>query len=184
MDYRKEILKHYEKTWNLSDYYFINLEEGPMKEFDPNFTIIVIPPNEKRDFWTYATLGMFNSQTEPYIELHLFSENEDDSLSEILTAVAYYHMTGNKLFLDETVNFGRSWQTGSTCDYGLISLPYLDGVSLEKLLINNITIYCYWLIPITEKEKNYRWSHGIEKLEKKFESNQFNYLDTYRSSVV
>ena len=184
MDYRKEILKHYEKVWTLSDYYFINLEEGPMKEFDPDFTIIVVPPNEKRDVWTYATLGMSNSKNEPHVELHLFSENENDSLSEILTAVAYYHMTGNKLSLDNTVNFGRPWQPESTCKYGLISLPYLDGTSLEKLLIDNVTIYCYWLIPITEKERNYKQSYGVEKLEKIFESNQIDYLDPYRDSAV
>ena len=184
MDYRKEILKHYGSVWNLSEYYFINLEEGPMKEFDPNFTVLVIPLNEKREFWTYATLGMSNSKIEPYIEFHLFGENEDDSLSEILTAVAYYYMTGNKLSLDDTVNFGRPWQNGSTCEYGLVSLPYLDGTSLEKLLIDNVTVYCYWLIPITEKERNYRWSSGIEKLEERFESNQVDYIDPYRNSVV
>jgi hypothetical protein len=184
MDYRKEILNHYKKVWEFSDYYFINLEEGPMKIFDPDFTIIVIPPNKKRDVWTYATLGMSDSKNEPYVELHLFSEDENDDLSEILTATAYYHTTEHKVMLNDTINFGRPWQPKSKCEYGLISLPYLDGPVLEKLIIDNVTISCYWLIPITEKEKNFKKNYGIEKLEEKFEYKQFNYLDPYRDSVI
>ncbi|WP_239353065.1 suppressor of fused domain protein [Snodgrassella communis] len=149
----------------------------------PDFTVLVIPPNDKREMWTYATIGMSNTVSDP-IEIHLFSEKENDDLAEILTAIAYYKLTGNNVDLNDTVNFGRPWLPNSKCEYGLISLPYLDGLELEKFWVDNTAISFYWLIPITKQERDYRWKYGIEKLEEYFDNENFNYLNPFRRSVV
>lgn len=176
----EKIFLHYKNIWNFENYQIYQLTSGPMESLSKDFGVLVIPPNDTRDMWTYATLGMSLS-TNFRMELHMFSEFENETLIEILTAIAYYHMTEKKLFLNDTVNFGIPWQEGSQCDYGFISLPYLDGSDLEKL---GDDIKFYWLIPITEAERNYRWHYGVEKLEQLFEDKNFNYLDCYRDSLV
>ena len=84
------------------------------------------------------------------------------------------------------MNFGRPWTNGSTCDHGLISLPYLDGPKLEILNLpeSGITVGFLWLIPITEAELKYKKHYGLGAIEKQFEAIQFNYLDPHRHSVV
>ncbi len=118
------------------------------------------------------------------IELHLFSPRQADELVELLTVVAHYHRTGARLGLYHTVNFGRPWLTGATCEYGFISLPYKDDPGLEWLRSKDFTIRSLWLIPITEDERDYKKSHDAEGLETLFERAQFNYLNPDRESIV
>ncbi|MDG6896186.1 suppressor of fused domain protein [Volucribacter amazonae] len=176
----EQIFLHYKRIWKFEYYQIYQLTNGPMRILFKEFSILVIPPYNDRNMWTYATLGM-SLDSSLGMELHMFSKFENKKLIEILTAIAYYHMTEKTLSLNDTVNFGIPWQEGSQCDYGLISLPYLDGSDLENLGDN---IKFYWLIPITEAERNYRWHYGVEKLEQLFEDKNFNYLDFYRYSVV
>jgi hypothetical protein len=183
IDIQKEIINHYKKNWFLEDAYFMTLDEGPMKSFNPQFSVLINPPTEKRAMWTYATVGMSDTKDNS-MELHLFSKKENDGIIEILTAIAYYKLTENKIALDDTVNFGKPWFANSKCDHGLISLPYLDGANLETLTVENKTISFYWLIPITKQERDFRWKFGIDKLEDLFETKQFNYLNPLRKSLV
>jgi hypothetical protein len=114
------------------------------------------------------------------LELHLFSPIQSDSLVELLAATAHYHLTGEYLGLNHTVNFGRPWLPGSLCDHGLISLPYLDGPALEWLICANIKVRFLWLIPITKAEVEFKKRHGIETLESIFETKKFDYLNPTR----
>lgn len=72
----------------------------------------------------------------------------------------------------------------STCDHGFISLPYLDGRDLEIFTHEEKEINCYWFIPITEKERDYKIDRGCDALEELFEQKQFDYLDRNRKSLV
>jgi hypothetical protein len=110
-------------------------------------------------------------------------ENElKDAIVEILTAVSHYHRTGTPLGLGHSVNFGKPWVAGSACTHGLISLPYLDGPSLEWLA--NPEVRFLWMIPITDAEVQFKKRHGMEALEQRFEEAQFDFLDPFRASVV
>ena len=150
-----------------------------------NFKVLEFSPTNKRNMWTYATCGMSTMEEKTPIELHIFSEKQDRSLIELLTVIAYYHR-GHHLGLSHTVNFGRPWQDNSKCEYGLISLPYLDGPSLENLYIPSYdeNIKFYWLIPINEDEVAFKKKNGIEALAAKFDETEFNYLNPYRDGVV
>ena len=88
--------------------------------------------------------------------------------------------------LGHTVNFGRTWLDRSACEFGLISLPYLDGTELEEFRPSQSSqfVKCLWLVPITQSERDYKKSHGAEALESIFEKSQFDYLDPLRQSVV
>ena len=134
--------------------------------------------------WTYATMGMSTEEEISGTELHMFAQSRNDSIVELLNAVAHFHRTGASLNLGDTVNFGRPWWSGSQSDHALVSLPYLDGPLLEWLPIENRRIRFLWLLPITKEELAFKKSAGVEELERQFEKEQVNYLDPNRESVV
>lgn len=70
----------------------------------------------------------------------------------------------------------------SACTYGLISLPYLDGPSLEWNADRSVRFL--WLIPITKAERDFKMKNGLEVLEARFEEMGFDYADPARASVV
>ncbi len=181
--YKLKVIDHYKKNWG-NDYRIMQWE-GVMKEKFKEFFILEYPPTANREMWTYATCGMSDFEYKKPIELHIFSDSQDNSLSELLTIVSYYHKTEAKLSLNHTVNFGRPWKPNSKCSFGLISLPYLDGPDLEILSVKEVaSVSFYWLIPITKDEVEFKKAKGVENLEEKFDNPQFNYLDPLRESIV
>lgn len=186
MDIYTNLLKaHYASIWG-NDFKERTWDKGPVNKLGDEFAILEFAPTDKREMWTYATVAMSSFRHKSPVELHMFSTIQDDSIVELLTMAAYYHNTDHNLNLEHTVNFGRPWQKASSCSYGLISLPYLDGPKLELLDPGNgnKTIACYWLIPITLQERNYKIECGLEALEEKFEQSNFDYLNPGRMSVV
>ena len=179
MDYNHNIREHYNEFWGkFTAHRFL---KGPINELPVGFNILKFMPNSKRNMWTYATCGMSNNSNVNAIEIHMFSPVEHDFLIELLTIITHYHVTGGNLGLGHTINFGCPWYKDSELEYGLISLPYLDGPSFENFQIG---LKFMWLIPITVSEKNYKKQKGLEALEQKFDEAEFNYLDPYRKCVV
>jgi hypothetical protein len=133
----------------------------------------------------YATLGMSQPADQERLELHILTTAVSHihlELVELLAAVAHYHRTGHRLDVGHTVNFGRPWLNKSACTYGLVSLPYLDGPTLEWHTDPGIRFL--WLLPITEAEVRFKKQRGLEALEEIFEQHQLSYLDPARMSVV
>lgn len=181
--YKKTVIGHYRDVWdNVPSHH--NWNKGPIQNLRNDFEVLEFAPNTNRRMWTYATCGMSTIENEKPLEVHMFSSKQDFGIVELLTALAYYHQGTAKIGLHHTVNFGRPWQDASICEYGYISLPYLDGPDLEKLIIGNKIINFYWLIPITIAEVQYKTKYGAESLESKFESVAFDFLDNDRSSLV
>jgi hypothetical protein len=114
----------------------------------------------------------------------MFSPFASDLIVELLVATAHYHRTGHTLNLWHTVNFGRPWLEGSACEYGLISLPYLDGPRLEDFRSGTSSVKFYWLIPVTRKEVRLKAEYGVKALEERFELSSFDYVDPMRPSVA
>lgn len=182
MDYTDVIKEHYQSHWGEFTEYTFSAE--PICKLLPQFCILKFYPNEKRNSYTYATCGMSANDKEQGLELFILAPDENDFLIEMLATAAHYHASGNTLDLGHTVNFGCPWYDGSECDHGLISLPYLDGPSLEWLHNDTADIRFLWLIPITKEEREYKKGNGTEALESLFEKNSFNYTDPFRKSVV
>jgi hypothetical protein len=118
------------------------------------------------------------------IELHMFSPHFSDEITELLVVTAHYHHTGSRLDLGHSINFGRPWLDNSNCRYCFISLPYLDGPSLENLSIGLSNVKFYWLIPVTASEVDYKKEYGVEALEERFDVAKFDYINPHRSSVI
>lgn len=174
MGYVQSIEAHYTAFWKAK----CNPKQwkkGPMEKLYPDFRALEFEPTVNRTMWTYATCGMSTEMDDAPIELHIFSKKADENLVEILTAVAFYHKSGEKLDLHHTVNFGQPWQNSSKCEYGFISLPYLDGPGLENEDWGDKTIKFYWLIPITKQELKFKMDRGVYELERKFEVANFDY---------
>lgn len=183
MIWTPSIRSHYEKSWGKAEG-VSPFDQGPVSELPAGFEVLIFPPRSERSMWTYATVGMAQPGDEDPIELHLFSPDRSEAITEILYAVAHYHRTGTLLGLGDSVNFGRPWLPEATCDHGLISLPYLDGPVLEVGAIGGDTIHFYWLVPITAAEKAYKARHGLEALETRFEEGALDYLNPARRSMV
>lgn len=179
MTYHFSLTNHYKNNWS-STVHIIDIGRGPIKDVRSNFKVLEFPPYQKREMWTYATAGMASLDDANPVELHIFSEEQNQSIAEILAAIAYFNITTQKLNLWHTMNFGRPWAQGSLCDHGLISLPYLDGPSVENFKFRDRTIKLYWLIPIAKDEQLLKAKQGIESLERLFGKTDFNYLDPSR----
>lgn len=175
------IEKHYGRTWG-PVVRRARPEAGPVHQLPKEFEVLVF---RRRDTLLYATCCMSLPSDEERVELHLLTRSTEGfhpELIELMAAVAHYHRTGARLGLGHSVNFGRPWTEGATSSFGLISLPYLDGPSLEWMVAP--AVRCLWLIPITEEEREFKKSAGTEALEQRLEAAQFDYLDPFRRSVI
>lgn len=183
MDYQTKIKLHYSKVWEVEPkiYYF---DKGPSNELPHNFRVLEFPPHKNRKMWAYATCCMSQEMDNLGLELHMFSSKKDTEIIELLTIVAHFHRTEHNLGLNHTVNFGRPWQDESKCNFGFISLPFIDGPLLENMQYHSQTIKFYWLIPITKAEVEFKKENGTEALENAFEKANFNYLNPNRRSVI
>lgn len=180
--YRELIDRHYFESWSAPKE-VVQWERGPVNDLPSDFRILEM--TRAVDMDVYATRCMSQADDVRRLELHVLCRPEDKrraALVEILTAVAHYHRTGSELGLGHSVNFGKPWVDGSECTYGLISLPYLDGPSLEWMA--EPLVRFLWLIPVTLAEVEFKKEQGMEALEEKFEAAQFNFLDPFRASVV
>lgn len=158
---------------------------GPKEKLHSEFSVLEIGPNHRHNFWIYCTLGMSLGRTDDnLIELFVYSPKRDESLVELLTVCASYHRQKLPLNIHHTVNIGRPWLDDSICDHGFISLPYLEGEKLEVFDYKGKQFHCYWFIPITEAERDYKIHNGCELLEQLFESKQLDYLNPKRHSLV
>jgi hypothetical protein len=175
--------RHYRRVWP-APAQALRWTEGPTHELPAHFRVLRFSPIPRRTMWTYATRGMSSGLPEHALELHVFARDQDDTLAELLTAVAHYHRTGAPLGLGHTVNFGRPWLPASSCRYGLLSRPYLDGPDLEWLDAEGTRLRFLWLLPITEQELQFKKVHGLGALEMELERSGVNYLDPLRPSVV
>ena len=182
VDWSRQVHSHYRAIWGV-DGDLCRLPDGPVDQL-PGFEVRKFQPTADQELWTYATCGMSHpGDTEP-LELHIHSREESTRLVLLLTVVAHYHRTGARLGLGHTVNFGRAWQLGSSCDRGLISLPYLYGPNLENLTVDAVQGKCLWLIPVTAAEVEFKKENGLDALEQRFEADEFDYADPCRPSVA
>lgn len=181
--HRNAVIGHYEEIWGVRGKKTAFCA-GPIHELPADFAVVEFPPHGERQMWTYATCCMSQPDDDQALELHMFSPISSLEPPEILTAVAHYHRTGVNLGVGHTVNFGKPWLGTSSCHYGLVSLPYLDGPALEQLsLPGNSIVRFLWLVPLTQSEVKFKKANGLDALEERLEEACFNYLDPNRPAV-
>lgn len=183
MTWSQKIEQHYRRIWQVEPQ-VCEFSAGPISQLPHDFSVLKFPPHDSRAMWTYATSGMSIPEDDKTVELHMFSPWQTDEIVELLFAVCHFHRTSNRLDIGQSINFGKPWIDHSICEYGLISLPYLDGPDLEVLSYGSRRLNFYWLIPITGSEVEYKKQHGLEALEAEFDRSGFDYVDPKRRPVV
>lgn len=179
--YADSIADHYEGCWARS-VGRMRLMEGPHDDLPTDFNVLVLP---RAGTIAHATVCMSQPEDDERLELHTLTRGESNAVPEIvelLTAIAHYHRTGRRLGLGHTVNVGRPWVPGSNCTRGLVSLPYLDGPTLEWSTEPRVRFL--WLVPVTEEEVELKMQRGLEALEQRFENAGCDLLDLTRRSVA
>ncbi len=182
VEYTQALLDHYGRNWGPVRER-LRFLEGPVDELSPGFLVARFARTAGMD--VYATVHMSEPEEDERIELHMTTRAQAIPVAEIvelLTIVAHYHRTGARLNLGHTVKFGRPWVVGGSCTHGLVSLPYLDGPSLEWL--QEPRTRCLWLVPITANEAAFKVTNGVEALESRLELANVDYLNSRRDSVV
>lgn len=182
--YHHKLLSHYISNWG-DEYRSLIWEKGPYKDLGDQFRVLEFPPTPERNMWTYATCGMSHFEDQLCLELHIFSDEQDQTLVESLIVIAHFHRFRTRLGHWHTINWGRGWRLNSSCSFALLSQPYLDGTKLEILdLEDGKSVFFYWLVPITKEELVFKKEYGADRLEEIFEEKGLNYLDPFRSSLV
>jgi hypothetical protein len=183
--YCESIVRHYASIWS-DELVEKRSDKGPVSALPTSFPVLEFRPRTTRQFWTYGTCFMSQPQDNDRLEIYLCSPIQYEGHVELLTAIAHYHRTGEMLALGHMVCFGRPWLVESNCGYGLISLPYLDGPSLEHCRKDEeeLGIRFLWLVPITKAEREYKQLNGVKALERKFEYTGIDYLNPLRQGVV
>lgn len=175
---------HYSERWS-APLESIRMSRGRIDELPSEFCVQV--RRHPDGMMVYATRCMSQPDDESRLELHMFGRSDEvnrDGFVELLTVTAHFHRTVARLGLHHSVNFSapRCWDADSLCTYGVVSLPYLDGPSLEWLDAPRVRFL--WLIPITIEEREFKIAHGMDALEERFEQSGFNFLNPRRPSVI
>ena len=97
--------------------------------------------------------------------------------------IAYYHHT-QTLGLGHTFPLGEPWAEGSVLDHALISLPYPFGPDLEILDSDQLHIHFYWILPVSDKECQFKAKNGLDALESVFEDGEIKFWDLSRKSMI
>jgi Suppressor of fused protein (SUFU) len=181
--HREIIEGHYGRLWGAPEGR-LAWGTGPVRDLAPGFGVLRF--RRGIGISVFATCGMSEPADEEGLEVHLLIRDRDadcaaDSVIELLTVVAHFHRTGQRLGMGHTVNFGRPWLPSATCTHGLLSLPYLDGPRLEWL--EKPRVRFLWLIPLTVDEVAFKKTSGLDALEERLEASRFDYLDPQRTSV-
>jgi hypothetical protein len=177
------IAAHYARVWPAAGEPS-SFPEAAALSLPERFTVLAHCPSNAREFWTYATCGMSQPGDVSPVELHMFAPYQAPELVELLHAVAHYHRNGPGLAAGDVVNFGRPWIAGSTCTFGLLSLPYLDGPKFAVGDIAGAAVRFCWLLPITPQEAALRKEKGLDALEAAFSARPFRFASVHRASMV
>lgn len=161
---------------------------GPIASSLPDFRVMVIPPGPRTCLWTYASLGAYAIRTGEHAnEFFVLAAESSEAHVELVTMVAHYHADADpsyRLGHGHTVSIGRPWLPGSRCDQVLLCRPYPFGPELEHCADPRGHVQVLWLLPITQREREFQIVHGLEALEQRFESAGLEYWRPDRGSLV
>lgn len=158
---------------------------GPILDQNPHFRVLRVAPQTPGDVWTYVSVGGWaeTADTNRGLEFMICTESEDPRAIDLLAMTVYYHR-GGMLDLGHTLPIGEPWLPGSPCDSLLVSLPYPFGPDLQTCHVGDRHVEFLWLIPITDAERSWKVSAGLEALESRFDEVGLKYWQATRASVV
>jgi hypothetical protein len=161
---------------------------GPVHERVPEFGVYVFAPTPRLNLWSYITTGCWAAVNHGGhgLEFVLSADADTNRHVELLAMLAYYHAgpVSQQLDYGHTVPIGEPWLPGSTCTHELIALPYAYGPDFEICSWSGGHTRILAVQPITEAERDFKVTHGIEALEQHFERASIAFADPNRASVI
>jgi hypothetical protein len=159
--------------------------EGPMVDIQPRFHVWQFAPGPRTRLWTYCSVGgwALAPANSGLIEFVLTADRQTSRMAELVTMLVHYHRDQN-LGVGHTLPIGQPWLPGSKCDCFLISKPYPFGAELEVCTLGDRHVHFLWGLPITQAERAFVGTEGLEALEVRFEGARVNYWNVGRASVV
>lgn len=177
---------HLEKTFPCQPITTLDVDPlGRLVPFAPDFRVLEVHPGPASKVWTYVTCGasqIRHLESEP-LEFLTVSSERSERVALLLTMAAYYHAT-QTLGLHHVFGLGEAWVEGSALTAGYISLPYPWGPALELFDYADRRVSIYWLMPISQAERELAVRAGADALEQRFEGAEVAYWDLRRRSVV
>ncbi|MFG2044853.1 suppressor of fused domain protein [Dactylosporangium sp. NPDC048998] len=170
---------HFADTWQVVPQQH-RPSTGRFYELPSRFSVLEF---QRKRTWCYATVGMSAGEPDG-IETFIVTPGQNLRAVEFLYYLTHFHLTGARLDLGHTVNFGEELWDGSGLDHGFLSFPYVEEPGFESFDCENGRTNVAWLIPITSAERDYKKEHGVEALEALFEEYSLNYLNPSRASLV
>lgn len=159
-------------------------EDGPIVELLPEYKVLKVSPGPLINlFWTYVSIGSWPLFGDSRLEFVILANDDSDKYVERLAMTTYYHSL-HRLGLGHTFPLGEPWVEASKCECCLVSLPHPLGDQFEVCEIGDGHVHFFWLLPITENERQYKIDKGLEALEVRFEEKSLEYWNNKRESVV
>lgn len=164
----------------------VSVDIGPIQRVVPGFHAIELAPGPRNGVWTYVSVGagFIAAPGRRHLEFAITAEGRSSRHAELLAMTTHYHLTRETLDWGHTFPLGEAWVPGSNLDHMLVSTPYPFGPDFENVTSGAVHLHIYWLLPITEAERDFKRTAGIEELESRFESVKLEYWNPNRRSVV
>jgi hypothetical protein len=154
-------------------------------EGNEHFRVLRVPPPRGSGIWTYVSVGGWaqTPESDQGLEFAICTPEATPRAAWLLAMSAHYHRTLT-LGAGHTVPIGGPWMPGSQCDHFVISLPYIFWPGLHTCHVGDRHVEFLWLLPITQRERDFKIEHGLEELETRFEDAGMEYWQIDRPSVV
>jgi Suppressor of fused protein (SUFU) len=82
------------------------------------------------------------------------------------------------------IDMGRPWIEDGEASHFLVSLPYPLGPDFEHVLVPEIHIRIFWLLPVTDAEVEFILREGVDAFKELAEEHEVLYADPRRPSLV
>jgi hypothetical protein len=139
--------------------------------------------------WTYVTLGCWDAahdERQLGSEFVLIAPEPSDRHARTLAMVAFYNAgpEHQRLEVGDTLSLGEPWAEAAAADHLLLSLPYPFGATFEWCHWRDGSARLVWLLPITEREHEFKRERGLDALEQRFDEVRLEYWSPSRASVT
>jgi hypothetical protein len=154
----------------------------------PEFRVLEHAPSGRAQPWIYVSAGTAHLRSVGGVghEYVIRTRTQEKLMVELLAMVASYSVREDGGLHDgHTVPIGRSWVEGAEADHLYVNKPYFACPDFAALRIDDsFTVQFLWLVPITEREKEWRHEHGQEDFEQLLEDYEVTPEDPTRRSAV
>lgn len=107
---------------------------------------------------------------------------EEAAALEVISYAMYFHMTGRSLLPADLFSIGSTSKPLGGYTHLYVSVPFFLPVEINKIDINGIQYYLFWLMPVFAAEATFIEQRGTDLFEEKFFASRYGFFD-YRDDL-